>query len=285
VPRRGTSTRREPTSAGRIGRTAGSCRHGRKVSSWARGLLRFLKVMGVFAAAAAGVGAAALLANGAPMPRSSVSVSPSFSLQGSVSRVVDGDTLIVAVGRKSERVRLIGIDAPELGSCFSAEASTRARRLSLDRSVRLLGDRTQARRDRYGRLLAYVRLPNGHDLGRDLIAGGFATVYIYNRPFTQLAAYRTSELAARSKRSGLWATCPGSPASTSPQTTTNTENATTRSANCHQSYPTVCIAPAPPDLDCRDVPHAHFKVLWTVPDPDPHHFDGDHDGIGCETST
>jgi len=26
-----------------------------------------------------------------------------------------------------------------------------------------------------------------------------------------------------------------------------------------------------------------FRVLWNVPDPDPHHFDGDHDGVGCES--
>jgi endonuclease YncB( thermonuclease family) len=42
-----------------------------------------------------------------------------FSLKGKVTRVVDGDTLIVHIGRRNERVRLIGIDTPEIGSCFS----------------------------------------------------------------------------------------------------------------------------------------------------------------------
>jgi micrococcal nuclease len=41
--------------------------------------------------------------------------------------------------------------------------------------------------------------------------------------------------------------------------------------------------PPPPDLNCADIPYRNFRVLWNVPDPDPHHFDGDHDGIGCET--
>lgn len=50
-------------------------------------------------------------------------------------------------------------------------------------------------------------------------------------------------------------------------------------SNCDPSYPTVCIPPAPPDLDCRDIPHRYFEVL----PPDPHNFDGDHDGVGCET--
>jgi len=53
--------------------------------------------------------------------------------------------------------------------------------------------------------------------------------------------------------------------------------------NCAASYPSVCIPPPPPDLDCGDIPYRNFKVRWDVPDPDPHHFDGDRDGVGCET--
>jgi hypothetical protein len=52
---------------------------------------------------------------------------------------------------------------------------------------------------------------------------------------------------------------------------------------CAASYPTVCIPPPPPDLDCGDIPFRNFRVRWDVPDPDPHCFDGDRDGIGCET--
>lgn len=52
---------------------------------------------------------------------------------------------------------------------------------------------------------------------------------------------------------------------------------------CAASYPTVCIRPPPPDLNCGDIPYRNFRVLWNVTDPDPHHFDGDRDGIGCET--
>jgi hypothetical protein len=49
--------------------------------------------------------------------------------------------------------------------------------------------------------------------------------------------------------------------------------------NCDPAYTTVCIAPPPPDLDCSDIPYRNFKVL----PPDPHHFDSDGDGIGCES--
>ena len=53
----------------------------------------------------------------------------------------------------------------------------------------------------------------------------------------------------------------------------------TRPPNCHPSYPTVCIPAPPPDLNCDDVPYVDFPV---VP-PDPHGFDRDKDGKGCES--
>jgi hypothetical protein len=58
---------------------------------------------------------------------------------------------------------------------------------------------------------------------------------------------------------------------------------TTTAANCAPSYPDVCIPPPPPDLDCKDIPYRNFRVIYNVPNPDPHRFDGDHDGVGCET--
>lgn len=49
--------------------------------------------------------------------------------------------------------------------------------------------------------------------------------------------------------------------------------------NCDPSYPTVCIPSYPPDLDCDEIPYRNFQVS----DPDPHGFDADHDGVGCES--
>jgi len=50
-------------------------------------------------------------------------------------------------------------------------------------------------------------------------------------------------------------------------------------SDCHPSYPDFCIPPPPPDLDCGDVNGKRF----TVRQPDPHKFDQDGDGIGCES--
>jgi hypothetical protein len=48
---------------------------------------------------------------------------------------------------------------------------------------------------------------------------------------------------------------------------------------CDLSYPTLCIPPNSPDLDCNQISETNFKVYQ----PDPHGFDGDKDGIGCES--
>jgi hypothetical protein len=48
---------------------------------------------------------------------------------------------------------------------------------------------------------------------------------------------------------------------------------------CDDAYPDFCIPPPPPDLDCPDIDETNF----TVKEPDPHGFDGNNDGIGCES--
>ena len=50
--------------------------------------------------------------------------------------------------------------------------------------------------------------------------------------------------------------------------------------NCDPSYPDVCIKSPPPDLNCPDIPNKNFKVIGS----DPHGFDRDNDGIGCESA-
>ncbi len=49
-------------------------------------------------------------------------------------------------------------------------------------------------------------------------------------------------------------------------------------SQCAAEYPTVCIPPPPPDLDCSDIPYRNFVAL----PPDRHNFDSDDDHVGCE---
>jgi hypothetical protein len=69
-----------------------------------------------------------------------------------------------------------------------------------------------------------------------------------------------------------------------PATTTTRRRATTTTTkvpgrSCDPAYPDLCIPPPPPDLDCADVNGGDFTVL----PPDPHGFDREGDGVGCET--
>ncbi|MGZ8708313.1 MAG: thermonuclease family protein, partial [Gaiellaceae bacterium] len=131
-----------------------------------------------------------------------------FTYRGTVTHIVDGDTLDVRlVSGKRERIRLIGIDTPERGVCYFGKATTRLRELAMSKPVVLRGDRTQDTRDRYGRLLAYVWIPGGKDLGYQLVAGGFAKVYVYRDAFARLSAYRNAEAAAKGATAGQWNAC------------------------------------------------------------------------------
>ncbi len=49
--------------------------------------------------------------------------------------------------------------------------------------------------------------------------------------------------------------------------------------DCDKSYPDFCILPYPPDLDCGEIGYSNFRVIGD----DPHGFDRDNDGIGCES--
>lgn len=131
-------------------------------------------------------------------------------LRGLVTNVSDGDTVRVELeGGREERVRLLGIDAPELGpaECFARESAARAHELADGERVRLVPDSTQDERDRFGRLIAYVVLDGGKDLGRQLVAEGYASVFVFDRAFERVDSYRAAETTARSGRRGLWRTC------------------------------------------------------------------------------
>lgn len=195
-----------------------------------------------------------------------------FTYRGTVTHIVDGDTLDVRLtSGKTERIRLIGIDTPERGVCYFSQATARARQLAMSKRVVLRGDPTQDTRDRYGRLLAYVWLPGGKDLGYQLVAGGFAKVYVYRDPFERLSAYRSAGATAKGASAGQWRACAAALAPAPAPAPA--------SGSCHESY-SPCL-PIVEDLDCADIRAmgvAPVRVLGS----DPYRLDGDNDGLGCE---
>lgn len=140
---------------------------------------------------------------------------PATPADGVVVRVVDGDTIRVRVGASVERVRYIGIDTPETVKpgtpvqCYGKAASAFNSRLVRAQRVRLVFD--AERRDRYGRLLAYVyRQPDGLFVNAELVRRGYAEPMeiapnvAHARQLAGLAG------AARRARRGLWAACEAS---------------------------------------------------------------------------
>ena len=128
-----------------------------------------------------------------------------------VVRVVDGDTLDVGCpdgDRKSTRIRLWGVDTPETvkpdtpPQHFGPEATAFVKSLADGKTVRLELEPHDTR-DKYGRVLAYVILPDGRMLNRVLVAEGYA----YADPRYEhrcRRAFRQLQDRARRRRAGLW---------------------------------------------------------------------------------
>ena len=135
-----------------------------------------------------------------------------------VARAVDGDTLKVTVGGRLESVRVLGIDTPETHrpgtpvECGGPQASAAMARLApVGAAVVLEPDSGQDRRDRYGRLLAYVRLGDGRSAGAEQVRAGWAESYVYDgHPVARYGSLRRLEADARHARRGVWGLCGGS---------------------------------------------------------------------------
>ncbi len=115
-----------------------------------------------------------------------------------VERVIDGDTIVVSGG---ERVRYIGIDAPEVGEPFYYEAKQFNEQMVVGKCVKLEKDVSD--RDDYGRLLRYVYV-DGIFVNGEMVRNGYALAKKYP-PDTKYQAYlEKMEGEARRLHKGLW---------------------------------------------------------------------------------
>ena len=171
----------------------------------------------VHRAAAASVGLVALLAGCDQHRRPTASGPPGTA---TVMHDIDGDTIDVRLGGRTERVRLLGIDTPETKDprrpvqCFGKEASDHTAEL-LPKGTVVRLERDVEARDRYGRLLAYVfRAGDGLFVNLDLVSGGFASVYTFPPNVAHADELRAAAARARTAGAGLWGRCggPGKPA-------------------------------------------------------------------------
>ena len=214
------------------------------------------------------------------------------SESGQVVNVVDGDTIDVVINGVEVRVRYIGIDTPETRSgveWMGPEAAAAKASLVAGKDVVLEKDVSET--DRYGRALRYVWIRDGTGwllINRELVRLGFAQVATYP-PDVKYAdtVLLSAQQQARTEGIGLWGTQPTpvqTPRATPlPPTPAPAAPRPLVPPTCEASYPGICIPIGSADLDCGEIQHRRFTVVWTVPNPDPHGFDGDGDGIGCES--
>lgn len=202
-----------------------------------------------------------------------------------VTRVTDGDTIVVAVNGVQARVRYIGMDTlepndPDLALRRMADAATAANRALVDGRDVIL-ERDVSETDRFDRLLrnVWVRLDDGAlvMVGLELVRQGFAQLDTFPPDVKYVDVLRAVQDDAREAQVGLWAAAP-SEAIPIPTPKSLLDPGATGRDDCDDSYPEVCIPAYPPDLDCGDITERNFIVRG----PDPHGFDRGGDGVGCE---
>jgi micrococcal nuclease len=211
--------------------------------------------------------------------------------EAQVTRVIDGDTIEVDIGGQSFKVSYIGMDTPESTSeieYFGPEATAFKVQMVEGKTVTLIKDASET--DQFDRLLRYV-IVGDFFVNYELVRQGFANTTTVPPDVACESVYLEAERLAREEGRGFWAPTPTPEATSTPlpantpmpkPTATSAPVVQPTSApqeNCDPSYPDVCIPSPPPDLDCGDIPYRRFRVTGS----DPHRFDGDHDGIGCES--
>ncbi len=120
-------------------------------------------------------------------------------------RVDDGDTITVLLGnRHSERVRLIGIDAPEMGQQRWGERAKKhlAGILASSRDIHIEYD--VEKRDKYGRLLAYIRTSDGRLVNAEMLKDGYAVLFTIPPNVRHVDELTSAQRQARERRLGVW---------------------------------------------------------------------------------
>ena len=177
-------------------------------------------------------------------------------ITGIVTSVIDGDTIKVDY----QSIRFSLASAPELYENGGNTARKFIEDICPVGSTATVDEDDRQTRGSYDRIVGVI-FCNGVNLNEELVDSGLG--------YLSTGFCDKSEFASHS-----WATkhgCTTDSKVTSSQVSTQ--------SNCNSSYPDFCIPSPPPDLNCTDIPEKRFTVLQ----PDPHRFDGDKDGIGCES--
>ena len=137
---------------------------------------------------------------------------PSNKVTATVVEVVDGDTIKVKLNGKTETVRMLLIDTPETvhptvpDEPCGPEASSFTKKM-LPKGTKVTLEFDKDKRDKYGRLLAYV-YKGGKSIQEALLAAGLAEVVVYQPNDKYEEKYRAIEAKAKKAKKGIWSDNP-----------------------------------------------------------------------------
>lgn len=221
---------------------------------------------------------------------------------GTVTKVIDGDTIEVNLNGKTEKVRMLLVDTPETVhpnkpvQPYGKEASEFTKKLLLNKEVKLEKDKED--RDQYQRLLRYIYV-DSQSVQEQLLSKGFARVVIYPPNTKYVQKYQKIQDQAKSKKIGIWSidgyVKEGGfhpPAKKKTITTEKPKLKTTTTPTQTRSTPQT-TRPKPRststytggDKDCKDfATQREAQRFFESQRPgDPHGLDRDGDGIACES--
>ena len=218
-----------------------------------------------------------------------------------VLRVVDGDTIVIEKDGKSESVRMIGVDTPEINDsrtgvqCFAKEASEKTKSLVTGKNVRLEMDTSQGERDKYKRLLGYVFIENGTFLNLALIKGGYAHEYTYDGAYKYQKEFKAAQVEAKEAEAGLWSpdACPTPPAVRASKSTSKSSSASQTAAAASTQPVQQPQQPPPPPAPATTTPEPPKQEVKkeeskpeSPPPPEPQQSQSSSNSdIVCSTNT
>jgi len=198
---------------------------------------------------------------------------------GGVTEIIDGDTIKVS----GQSIRFALVDTPEYGDMGYSQATNFIASICPVGSIVLVDEDDMQTQGSYGRIIAVVYC-NGMNLNKVVLDQGYGKIDTYfcsksefeYHSWAQIHGCKYSE-PPKTKTESTPKASP--PPKATPPPPKPTPPPVTPEPSCDPSYPDVCIPPYPPDLDCGEISYKNFRVVGS----DPHGFDGDGDGIGCES--
>jgi micrococcal nuclease len=286
---------------------------------------RFAGIVGVTLAIVWGCSTAAVVPPSTSTPRPEVvgalstptpfaTVDPALAPSGKIQkakvvRIVDGDTIVVALNGKNVKVRYIGMDTsedvdPKLPvQPMSREAATANTKLVAGKTVVMEKDVSET--DRYGRLLRYVWLQKGATwtlVNLELVRQGFASAISYPPDTKYDDILASGQAEAQSLLLGRWDPAIVATSATTPEPTPKptprptprpaprptprpTPKPAPKTSNCSPNYSGACLKEGIGDYDCAggsgNGPNYVRGPVYVI-GYDEFGLDRDGDGIGCE---